>query len=122
MAIGDTSASVLSASSSQAGLPLRVLVCDDDVVTRELCKRMLTKLGCIVDVASDGRECVNMVLATAADSPYDAVCLDNFMPVMTGEEAVRELRMLDREEYVVGKFSTFYLNRQIADGMRRLHG
>lgn len=33
---------------------------------------------------------------------YDLICLDNFMPHVTGEEAVRELRENKRDDYVVG--------------------
>ncbi|KAF7308304.1 Histidine kinase domain-containing protein [Mycena chlorophos] len=78
-----------------------VLVVDDDSVTRALCSKVLTKLGCIVHTAKDGQECVDLVLG-APPYTYDLVCLDNFMPVLTGEEAVKEIRMNDRDDYVVG--------------------
>ncbi|KAJ7476231.1 hypothetical protein FB451DRAFT_1033745 [Mycena latifolia] len=81
--------------------PLLVLVVDDDAVTRVLSSKLLTKLGCVVHTAKDGRECVDMVLG-ADPHTYDLICLDNFMPVMTGEEAVKELRSHDRTDFVVG--------------------
>jgi len=81
--------------------PLLVLVVDDDAVTRLLCSKLLTKLGCVVHTAENGRECVDMVLG--ADShKYDLICLDNFMPVMTGEDAVKEIRSNDRDDFIVG--------------------
>lgn len=51
--------------------------------------------------ARDGRECVDMVLG-ADPHTYDLICLDNFMPVMTGEDAVKEIRANDRDDFVVG--------------------
>ncbi|KAJ7066402.1 hypothetical protein C8F01DRAFT_1019668 [Mycena amicta] len=78
-----------------------VLVVDDDAVTRVLSSKLLTKLGCIVHTAKDGQECVDLVLGSPPHT-YDLICLDNFMPVMTGEEAVKEIRMKDRDEYIVG--------------------
>ncbi|KAJ7158462.1 hypothetical protein C8R46DRAFT_1354446 [Mycena filopes] len=81
--------------------PLLVLVVDDDAVTRVLSSKLLTKLGCVVHTAKDGRECVDMVLA-AEPYTYDLICLDNFMPVMTGEEAVKEIRTHERDDFIVG--------------------
>ncbi|KAJ7098566.1 hypothetical protein B0H15DRAFT_878328 [Mycena belliarum] len=81
--------------------PLLVLVVDDDAVTRTLSSKLLAKLGCVVHTAKDGRECVDLVLA-AEPHTYDLICLDNFMPVMTGEEAVKDLRANDRTDFIVG--------------------
>ncbi|KAJ6610696.1 hypothetical protein B0H10DRAFT_2224748 [Mycena sp. CBHHK59/15] len=81
--------------------PLLVLVVDDDAVTRVLSSKLLTKLGCVVHAAKDGRECVDMVLGAEAHT-YDLICLDNFMPVMTGEDAVKEIRANDRDDFIVG--------------------
>lgn len=68
--------------------------------------KMLTKMGCIVDVAADGQQCVDMVVGpTPSGEPpkrYDFISLDNHMPVMTGEQAVSQLRLLGRQDYVVG--------------------
>ncbi|KAF7364710.1 Histidine kinase domain-containing protein [Mycena venus] len=80
--------------------PLLVLVVDDDALTRALYSKLLTKLGCVVHTAENGRECVDMVLGI--DHTYDMVCLDNFMPVMTGDAAVKEIRSNGRDDFVVG--------------------
>ncbi|KAJ7023156.1 hypothetical protein C8F04DRAFT_1135181 [Mycena alexandri] len=42
-----------------------------------------------------------MVLG-AVPHTYDLICLDNFMPVMTGEDAVKEIRAHARDDFVVG--------------------
>lgn len=62
---------------------------------------MLTRQGCIVDTAENGQECIDIMTAPGART-YDLISLDNFMPVMTGEQAVRELRALGRTDLVVG--------------------
>ncbi|KAJ6585562.1 hypothetical protein B0H19DRAFT_1110156 [Mycena capillaripes] len=92
-------APVVVASTSAAD-PLRVLVVDDDAITRALSSKLLTKLGCVVHTAENGRECVDMVLG--AETRYDMICLDNFMPEMTGEDAVKEIRANNRDDFVVG--------------------
>ncbi|KDQ58727.1 hypothetical protein JAAARDRAFT_206584 [Jaapia argillacea MUCL 33604] len=86
--------------------PLRILVVDDDALTRTLMARMLTKLGCVVETANDGQQCLDILLKPQLDGDpfrtYDLISLDNQMPVMTGEEAVRKLRSLGRTDLVVG--------------------
>ncbi|KAJ7578032.1 hypothetical protein C8J56DRAFT_970206 [Mycena floridula] len=88
-------------SPSITEAPLSVLVVDDDAVTRSLSSKLLRKLGCVVETAKDGKECVDMVMGSEPFT-YDLICLDNFMPVMTGEEAVKELRSNRRQDFIVG--------------------
>ncbi|KAJ8095906.1 hypothetical protein PM082_015127 [Marasmius tenuissimus] len=43
------------------------------------------------------------ILLLSPDAPdYDLVTLDNYMPVMTGEEAVKEIRNAGKDVFVVG--------------------
>ncbi|KAJ7577997.1 hypothetical protein C8J56DRAFT_970124 [Mycena floridula] len=86
---------------AESAHPLAVLVVDDDTLTCMLSSKLLRKLGCMVDTAKDGRECLRMLLAPDTRS-YDLICLDNFMPELTGEETVRELRAKGRKDFVVG--------------------
>lgn len=69
---------------------------------------MLRRLGCVVDTANDGRQCLDILLDPGVQT-YDLISLDNYMPVMTGEEAVRELRALGRKDLVVGTVPTILL-------------
>jgi len=47
-------------------------------------------------VAVNGREAVEAVsLALNAFEPYDLICLDIMMPVMDGQQALREIRALE---------------------------
>ena len=67
---------------------LRVLLVEDNLVNRKLAKRILEKLGCLVDTAENGAEGVQMHAAGA----YDAVFMDCQMPVMDGFEATQRIR------------------------------
>jgi two-component system chemotaxis response regulator CheY len=50
--------------------------------------------GC--DIAVDGQEALNAVrLACENHQNYDLVCVDLRMPVMDGQEAIREIRKLE---------------------------
>ncbi|KAG9023619.1 hypothetical protein FRB95_012714 [Tulasnella sp. JGI-2019a] len=116
----------LSGSSPAFDPPLSVLVVDDDGLTRKLMSRMLTRIGCTVELAENGKMALDMICQvknpfTFAPVPpgegpqrvqtpylserepkYDVVFLDNQMPIMSGVEMVKRLRGLQRIEYVVG--------------------
>jgi CheY-like chemotaxis protein len=66
----------------------RVLVVEDNAVNQKLAVWMLEKLGCAVDVASDGSVGVEM----AMQHPYAAIFMDCQMPEMDGFEATQEIR------------------------------
>ncbi|KZV87594.1 hypothetical protein EXIGLDRAFT_723615 [Exidia glandulosa HHB12029] len=95
---------------------MRVLVVDDDGLTRRLMGRMLARLGCVVDTAEHGQQALEMILANAKgdDSvePYSVTFLDNQMHVMSGLEMVSRLRELGREDFVVGVTGNALLSDQ----------
>ncbi len=69
--------------------PARILLVEDQPMNQKLGRMMLAKLGYgEVDLAEDGKEAVDKVLA----GNYDIVFMDLHMPVMGGEEATMEIR------------------------------
>lgn len=44
--------------------------------------RTLSKQGCVVETASDGQECLDLLLKQGRR--YDLITLDNFMPNVSG--------------------------------------
>ncbi|MDA5558599.1 ATP-binding protein [Shimia sp. MMG029] len=67
----------------------RVLVADDNKVNQMVAQKLLQKLGCDVQLASNGLEAVNMARSWAPD----LILMDVRMPVMDGLQATRAIRM-----------------------------
>ena len=65
-----------------------VLLVEDNIVNRKVASRLLSKLGCTVETAGNGRQAVDKV----AEQKYDAIFMDCQMPEMDGYEATREVR------------------------------
>ena len=70
----------------------RVLLVDDNAINQKVGQRLLSKLGCDVDVASDGPEAI--ALAIAPKGAYNIIFMDIQMPEMDGIAATAEIRRL----------------------------
>lgn len=88
-----------------------VLLVDDEPDVRLLTGRMLEKSGYQVLDAGNGREAIER-FAEHRDR-IDVVLLDVMMPVMTGHEAVAELRRMDPDLPVV--FFSGYDRSEVAE-------
>ena len=69
-------------------LPLRILLCDDNIINQKVALRLLQQMGYRADLAANGVE----ALAAFDRQPYDMVFMDVMMPEMDGLEATRILR------------------------------
>ena len=70
----------------------RILLVEDNPVNQLVAKGMLAKLGCQVQVASQGAE----ALECLEQDDFDLVLMDCNMPVMDGYEASRRIRQSGR--------------------------
>jgi len=67
---------------------LRVLVAEDDAVSRLACRQLLRRLGHVVTDVANGA----LALAALAEADFDLVVMDLQMPEMDGLAAIRAIR------------------------------
>ncbi len=79
---------------------MRILIVEDDIISRKILLNLLSPFG-ECDLAVDGQEAVTAVKLALGDSrPYDLVCMDIMMPRINGQEALRQIRVLEAEKGV----------------------
>lgn len=79
---------------------MRILLAEDDYVTRKFMANFLSKYG-ECDVTVDGMEAVDAFMMALEDGePYDLACLDIMMPVMDGYQALVGIRNLERDRNI----------------------
>lgn len=76
---------------------MRILIADDDEISRRMMGMMLKKMGYEVDAAENGRGALDKLLDP--DGPRMAL-LDWMMPEMDGAEVCRKLRAASEQQYV----------------------
>ncbi|KAJ7119898.1 hypothetical protein C8R43DRAFT_1241693 [Mycena crocata] len=91
--------------------PLVTAVSSSDPLWVLVCRRRCGYKGALFETADEARVCCanrhgpgRSASTWYCSDPYnyDLICLDNFMPVMTGQEAVKELRANKRLDFIVG--------------------
>jgi len=81
----------------------RILVVDDAPMNRKLLTRLLIKRGHHVDMAEDGLQAYEMVVAQMKEGKrYDTILMDYQMPVMDGPTATHRIRAEGCDSFIVG--------------------
>ncbi len=76
---------------------MKILIVDDDFVSRITLHKLLMNHG-FCDMAEDGKEAVAAFeKALEEDAPYDLVCMDIMMPEMDGQEAMQQIRAIEKK-------------------------
>ena len=91
--VGMTNAVQRSKTPATSGwtVPPRVLLVDDDIVSRKLGSKVLQVCGCTIDVAVDGLGAVSKMNL----EKYDLVLMDIMMPKLDGVTATSLIRKFD---------------------------
>ena len=76
---------------------MRVLLVEDNALNCEIVEYILEEAGAEVVTANDGKAAVD-AFAAAEPGRFDCVLMDLMMPVMSGYEAARVIRGLDRPD------------------------
>lgn len=76
---------------------MRVLLVEDNEINCEIVEFMLKEAGAEVVTANDGKAAVDAFTASAPGT-FDCILMDLMMPVMSGYEASRVIRGLDRTD------------------------
>lgn len=76
---------------------IHLLVAEDNELNWEIAEALLDSVGITCDHAENGQICVDM-LKNSQPGTYKAILMDIRMPVMTGLEATKVIRALDRPD------------------------
>ena len=76
--------------ATRLGSAPRILLVDDNAINQKVAARLLAKLNCEVEIASDGYEAITRATAEGAD--YELILMDIQMPGLDGIAATRAIR------------------------------
>ena len=75
---------------------MNILIADDEFSSRRLLEGILSPLGSC-QIVENGRETVEAVRSSLEQGKrFDLICLDIMMPEMNGQEALNEIRKLEK--------------------------
>lgn len=100
---------------------MKFLIVDDDFDSRRLVQKILHPFG-YSDLAADGEEGVEAFRQSLkAGEPYDVVTLDIMMPNIDGQDALREIRDIEKEHGVAPEQSAKVIMISGLDDSQEVH-
>jgi signal transduction histidine kinase len=74
-----------------------VLLVEDNEMNMEIAEFILEEMGMNITEARNGKEAVD-IFSESISGAFDIILMDMMMPVMNGEEATRQIRLLDHPD------------------------
>lgn len=79
---------------------MRILIAEDDMVSRKFLQKYLTKYG-VCDIVVDGLEALDaFMISLKDDNPYDLICLDIMMPKVDGVKVLKNIRDMELQKKI----------------------
>lgn len=79
---------------------MRILIAEDDLVSRKFLSKLLGKYG-ECDLVVDGLEAIDAFMISLKDKePYDLICLDIMMPKVDGVKVLKTIRDLEKQNNI----------------------
>ena len=100
---------------------MRVLIVDDDFYCRNMLHEIM-KPYAQCDIAVNGEEAVfAFKKGLESGNAYDLVCLDLVMPEMDGQQALREIRSIEKDFKVEGDGAAKVIVTTMLDDRKETH-
>ncbi|MFW5498475.1 MULTISPECIES: response regulator [unclassified Maridesulfovibrio] len=85
---------------------MRILIVEDELASRKYLTHVMTSYG-QCDAVENGAEALQAFIdALESGSRYDLICLDIMMPEMDGQEALKEIREIEKEHGIPHNLET----------------
>jgi len=83
---------------------MKILIAEDDVMTRVILQEMLSDVG-TTHGAENGREAIEVFTQALKDrDPFDLVCLDIMMPEINGQDVLVRIRKIEEDLGVIPEY------------------
>jgi two-component system chemotaxis response regulator CheY len=83
---------------------MKCLIVEDDFISRRIIKELLAPY-CECDIAVNGEEAVTSFrMAHESKRTYDLICMDIMMPGVDGNEALKQIRQMEKDMGVLPEF------------------
>lgn len=78
----------------------RLLLAEDNLINAEIAKKLLNKVGFVIEEARDGQEAVDMFRAHQGTDYYAGILMDIQMPRLNGLVAAKTIRKIEKNSHI----------------------
>jgi len=79
---------------------MRILIAEDDLVSRQILQKYLSRYG-ECDIVVDGLEALDAyMIALKDEQPYELICLDIMMPKVDGVKVLKNIRDMENQRKI----------------------